>query len=176
MGDAPPASSGLHRAGSVGRSGKGVRLWAVVLASVTLVWTATMLASLHGRFLDRLLAPWDVFASDFFQTPRGFLNLLAGNNIFLTELSDYGPYATLYFNHPLLALAVGLGPRPCPPGRPSARLPARWSACWLSVLGRWPPPSTIRRTRHLHTSPCSAADRATPCCGTGRWKSLSSWQ
>ena len=44
---------------------------------------------------------------DFFQIPRGFNNLLAGNSVMLTEVGDYGPYATPYLNHPLVAVAIG---------------------------------------------------------------------
>ena len=44
---------------------------------------------------------------DFFLAPRAIRNLLAGNSIFLTEISDYGPYATCFVQHPFLAVAVG---------------------------------------------------------------------
>ena len=68
-----------------------------------------MLLSLRWRFLDRLAAGTGHMriGNDFFSTPRGFRNLLAGNNIFLTELDDYGPYATWFVNHPLVAAVVG---------------------------------------------------------------------
>ncbi len=42
-----------------------------------------------------------LIGSDFFQTPRGFRNLLAGNNIYLTEISDYGPLCHLIFQSPV---------------------------------------------------------------------------
>ncbi len=70
-----------------------------------------MLAStLHWRFLDVVSGntPDGPIGIDFFQAPRGYRNLLAGNNIYLTEISDYGPsYATSFFDHPFLAVAVG---------------------------------------------------------------------
>ena len=92
------------------------KVLAAVLLAITAVWAAAMLASLHWRFLDRLVAFSDIFGSDFFQTPRAFRNLLAGNNIFLTELSDYGdPRSTVFFNHPFLAVAAGSWTAPWSP-------------------------------------------------------------
>ncbi len=84
-------------------------IWRAIFLGATAVWVAAMLASLHWRFLDRFVVATrnGRIGWDFFQTPRGFRNLLAGNSIFLTEISDYGPYATAYFNHPFVAVAVG---------------------------------------------------------------------
>ena len=76
-----------------------------------------MVASLWWRFLDYVV--WTTASCsigwDFFQMPRGFLNLLAGNSIFFTEISDYGPYATCYHTHPFVAIAVGPWTAPLPP-------------------------------------------------------------
>ena len=82
---------------------------AVALAALVVVWTATMLVSLRWQFLDRFFAgTWiGTLGIDFFQIPRGFRNLLAGNSIFFTEIDNYGPRATPYFNHPLVAVAIG---------------------------------------------------------------------
>ena len=94
------------------------RLCAFVLLGLTAVWVAAMLASaLRWRFLDPLAGfSGCPIGQDFFQTPRGWRNLLAGNNIFLTEICDYGPaYATVFFNHPFVALAVGAWTAPLPP-------------------------------------------------------------
>ena len=68
-----------------------------------------MLASLKWHFLDRFFAGATIgkMGIDFFQIPRGFNNLLAGNSMMLTEVGDYGPYATPYLNHPLVAVAIG---------------------------------------------------------------------
>ena len=86
-----------------------IRWPATALTIVTVIWTVLMLASLKWRFLDRLVAgtAHGRIADDFFQVPRGYLNLLAGNSIFLTEMGNYGPYCSMYLNHPFLATAIG---------------------------------------------------------------------
>ncbi len=68
-----------------------------------------MLASLHWHFLDPFVAGAfnHRIAVDFFQTPCGFKNLVAGNNIFLTEICDYVDFGSAYHTHPLLAVVVG---------------------------------------------------------------------
>ena len=88
---------------------KKAAVWpAILFVIAAVVWTAVMMASLHWRFLDRFVGVADgPIGLDFFQTPRGYNNLLMGNSIFATELSDYGPYATPYLYHPVVALAVG---------------------------------------------------------------------
>jgi hypothetical protein len=88
---------------------KTIRWPAVVLLIITFAWTATMMASLRWRFLDPFVvgATHGKIGYDFFQNPRGFANLLAGNNIYVTEISDYGPYATPFFCHPMVAMVVG---------------------------------------------------------------------
>jgi hypothetical protein len=91
---------------------QATKRWAwgrAVLILVTVVWTSLMLASLHWRFLDRFTAGTyhGRIAIDFFQTPRGFQNLVNGNNLFLSETVDFGPYTTSYFYHPAMVLAIG---------------------------------------------------------------------
>jgi hypothetical protein len=80
-----------------------------VFMAVTTVWTTAMLSSLRWRFLDPFVAGTvhTRIGLDFFQTPRAFKNLVAGNNLFLTEISDYGPYSTSYYYHPFAAIIVG---------------------------------------------------------------------
>jgi tetratricopeptide (TPR) repeat protein len=99
---------------------------AILFAVAAAVWTALMVASLEWRFLDRfIVGSWHGnIGSDFFQIPRGYKNLLIGNNIFLTDISTYGPYATMYLNHPFLAVAVGPWTAPLAP----------WTAFWLFVV------------------------------------------
>lgn len=88
---------------------KTTRWPAFALAGVTLAWTATMLASLRWHFLDPFVSGIlnHEIAPDFFQVPCGFKNLVAGNNIFLTEISDYFTARSAYHTHPLLAVVVG---------------------------------------------------------------------
>ena len=117
MSDAPSANSISNRPEPVRAPSKAAKRWAVFLVVVTAVWTLAMLASLQWRFLDRFIASSDSgrMGWDFFLAPRAFRNLLAGNSIFLTEISDYGPYATSYVQHPFLAVAVGPWTAPWPP-------------------------------------------------------------
>ena len=85
-------------------------LWlAAAFAMATVLWTGVMLASLKWHFLDRFSVgtPDRRVGVDFFQVPRGYENLFHGNSIFLTELSDFGPYSTPYVLHPCVAIAVG---------------------------------------------------------------------
>jgi hypothetical protein len=79
------------------------------LIVVTVAWTLAMLASLRERFLDLFVVGTSHvhIGLDFFSTPRGFRNLMAGGNIFLTEMDDYGPYASMFLTHPALAVIVG---------------------------------------------------------------------
>ena len=84
--------------------------WPAILFAVAAVaWTAVMMASLEWQFLDRfVVGSWHGKTGiDFFQIPRGYSNLLMGNSIFLTDINDYGPFATMYLNHPCLAVAIG---------------------------------------------------------------------
>ncbi len=85
-----------------------------------------MMASLQWRFLDRfVVGSWHgKIGIDFFQIPRGYHNLLIGNSIFLTDINDYGPYATMYLNHPSLAVAIGPWTAPLAPR----------TAFWLFVV------------------------------------------
>jgi tetratricopeptide (TPR) repeat protein len=106
--------------------GKAAMWLAILFAVVTVVWTVTMIASLHWRFLDKFVlgAAHGIIGIDFFQIPRGYANLLLGNNIFLTETGTYGPDATMYLNHPFVAVAVGPWTAPLAP----------WPAFWLFVV------------------------------------------
>ncbi len=85
-----------------------------------------MMASLKWQFLDRfVVGSWHGrMGADFFQIPRGYNNLLIGNNIFLTDVGIYGPYATSYLNHPFLAVAIGPWTAPLAP----------WTAFWVFVV------------------------------------------
>ncbi len=105
--------------------GKAVVWPAILFAIATVVWTVTMIASLHWRFLDRFVlgAEHGLIGIDFFQLPRGYDNLLLGNNIFLTETGTYGSDATMYLYHPFVAVAVGPWTAPLAP----------WTAFWLFV-------------------------------------------
>jgi tetratricopeptide (TPR) repeat protein len=105
--------------------GKAGTWLAILFASATVVWTVTMIASLHWRFLDKFVlgAGHGIIGIDFFQIPRGYANLLLGNNIFLTETGTYGPDASMYLNHPFVAVAVGPWTAPLAP----------WTAFWLFV-------------------------------------------
>ena len=101
--------------------------WPAILFAVAVVaWTATMLISLQWRFLDRfVVGSWHGrMGIDFFQIPRGYRNLLIGNSIFLTDINDYGSFATMYLNHPLLAVAIGPWTAPLAPR----------AAFWLFVV------------------------------------------
>ena len=97
---------------------KKAAVWpAILFAIATVVWTAVMLASLHWRLLDRfVVSAWHGrIGVDFFQIPRGYDNLRIGNSIFLTDTGTYGPYATMYLNHPFVAVAVGPWTAPLAP-------------------------------------------------------------
>ena len=104
----------------VGRPIKASRYqaWASsILIVAAVVWTLAMIASLQVRFLDRFVvgAARGFIGIDFFQAPRGFRNLISGSNIFLTEMDDYGPYATAFLNHPMVAVAIGSWTAPLAP-------------------------------------------------------------
>ncbi len=88
---------------------KKAALWPAILFSIAVVaWTTAMMVSLKWGFLDSLCKTGHgPIGLDFFQAPRGYNNLLIGNSIFATEIGDYGPYATPYLYHPVVALAVG---------------------------------------------------------------------
>jgi len=94
------------------------QVWGSTMLIAVEVWTLAMILSLRERFLDRFVngASHGLIGLDFFSTPRGFRNLISGSNIYLTELDNYGPYATTFFTHPILAAAVG---------------------SWTSVLAPW---------------------------------------
>ncbi len=98
---------------------------AILFAIAAIVWTVVMMASLHWRFLDRFVAgTWhSEMGLDFFQLTRGYNNLLIGNNIFCTDLGEYGPYATPCLCHPFVAVAVGPWTAPLAP----------WTGFWLFV-------------------------------------------
>ena len=94
--------------------------------AAAVLWTAAMLGSLEWRYLDPFVAgaAHGRIGADFFQTPRALQILAAGNNMFLTEISDYGPYyATSYYYHPLAAIFVGPWTAPFEP----------WTAYWVFV-------------------------------------------
>ncbi len=99
---------------------------AILFAVAAAVWTVTMMASLKWQFLDQfVVGSWHGhMGTDFFQIPRGYNNLLLGINIFLTDLNDYGPSATMYLNHPFLAVAIGPWTAPLAP----------WTAFWVFVV------------------------------------------
>ena len=99
---------------------------AILFAIAAAVWTALMITSIEWQFLDRfVVGSWHGnIGIDFFQIPRGYKNLLIGNSIFLTDINAYGPYATMYLNHPFLAVAVGPWTAPLAP----------WTAFWLFVV------------------------------------------
>jgi len=97
---------------------KKAAVWpAILFATAAVAWTAVMVASLHWRFLDRfVVGAWHgQIGIDFFQIPRGYGNLLIGNSIFLTDTGAYGPYATMYLYHPLVAVAIGPWTAPLAP-------------------------------------------------------------
>ena len=97
---------------------KKAAVWpAILFATAAVAWTAAMVASLHWRFLDRfVIGAWHgLIGINFFQVPRGYDNLLIGNSIFLTDTGTYGPYATPYYNHPLVAVAIGPWTAPLAP-------------------------------------------------------------
>jgi hypothetical protein len=77
---------------------------------VTALWLATFIFSLHynwlgGFFFDTSHA--HVQGIDFFPVERAFLNLAAGRSEFDTFALNYGPNATWFLYHPLLALVIG---------------------------------------------------------------------
>jgi hypothetical protein len=99
-----------------------VRLWhtpitfaiwcSTILIVAVVVWTLTMLVSLHElhqRFLDRFVvgASHGCIGLDFYSTPSGFRNLMSGSNIFLTEMDDYSPFASMFLTHPVVAVLIG---------------------------------------------------------------------
>jgi len=98
--------------------GKAAMRPAILFATVAVVCAVAMVASLRWRFLDRCFveARHGLIGLDFFQLPRGYDNLLIGNNIFLTDIGTYGPYATPYLYHPFMVVAVGPWTAPLAPG------------------------------------------------------------
>ncbi|HTU24784.1 MAG TPA: tetratricopeptide repeat protein [Pirellulales bacterium] len=87
-----------------------LELWGSALVMVLVVaWTCVMILSLKERFLDRFCQGTyqSALGADFFCNPRGFRNLAAGSNIFLTQSDNYGPYATQFLSHPMVAVVVG---------------------------------------------------------------------
>jgi len=97
---------------------KKAAVWpAILFAIAAVVWTTMMMASLKWRFLDGfVVGSWHGrIGIDFFQIPRGYDNLLLGNSIFCTDVGVYGPYATPYLYHPLVAVAVGPWTEPLAP-------------------------------------------------------------
>jgi len=89
--------------------GKSSRWLATALTFVTVAAALTMMASLKWRYLDRFVAGarHNKIGFDFFPVPRGFINLMKGTSIFLSEVSDYGPYGSWYLYHPFVAVAFG---------------------------------------------------------------------
>ncbi len=106
--------------------GKAAASLALLFVVAAVAWTATMMASLEWRFLDRFVVSTrhGHLGIDFFQIPRGYNNLLIGNSIFLTDVGMYGPYASPYLNHPFLAVAIGPWTAPLAP----------WTAFWVCVV------------------------------------------
>jgi hypothetical protein len=80
-----------------------------LLRSLAVVGAVAMTLSLFFGFFDRFLLTmqYGEIGIDFFSVPRAWINLLHGENIFATEICDYGPYATWYPYHPALSVAVG---------------------------------------------------------------------
>jgi hypothetical protein len=94
------------------------QVWgSTLLIVVTVAWTLAMMVSLRERFLDRFVAGTShgLIGFDFFSAPRGFDNLISGSNIFLTEMDDYGPYASMFLTHPMVAVAIGSWTAPLEP-------------------------------------------------------------
>ncbi|MDX1946396.1 MAG: glycosyltransferase 87 family protein, partial [Pirellulaceae bacterium] len=92
---------------------------AVALPWLTLAWIGVMLASLYWGFLNRfVIGSWHgAWGLDFFSVPRAWENLLAGESIYDTAASQFGPRptATWYPYHPVLAVVVGSWTRQLPP-------------------------------------------------------------
>ena len=97
-----------------------------ILIAIALAWTVAMMVSLRKGFLDRFVAStWcGKPGLDFFCAPRGFDNLISGDNIYLTEMSDYGPYGAAFLSHPMVAVAIGFWTIPLAP----------WTAYGLSSV------------------------------------------
>jgi hypothetical protein len=77
---------------------------------ITALWLIVLLSSLHtgwlsGFFFDATHA--HVQGIDFFPVERAFLNFTAGRSQYDTFALVYGPYASWYLYHPLLALILG---------------------------------------------------------------------
>ncbi len=97
---------------------KAFQAWgSAILIALVVAWTVTMIVSLHERFLDRFVVGTNhqAIGIDFFGTPKGFRNLVSGSNIYLTEMDDFGPYATAYLSHPMVAVAIGPWTAPLEP-------------------------------------------------------------
>jgi hypothetical protein len=78
--------------------------------SATAAWVAILLASLRYGLLDRFFfdsSHAHVQGIDFFPVVRAFLSVLHGHSAYDTFSINYGPYATWFLYHPLLALAIG---------------------------------------------------------------------
>jgi tetratricopeptide (TPR) repeat protein len=92
-------------------------VWRGILFAIAgVVWIGVTIVSVKWGWPEILGAlPNGSIGVDFFHTPRGYNNLLMGNSIFATELSDYGPYASPYLYHPAVALAVGPWTAPLAP-------------------------------------------------------------
>ena len=84
--------------------------WAKIVWVFTSLWMLVLMGSLKfgwlgGFFFDSSHA--HVQGIDFFPVVRAFLNLTAGRSEFDTFALAYGPYATWFLYHPLLALGIG---------------------------------------------------------------------
>jgi hypothetical protein len=88
---------------------KGKTAAAMVWAA-TAAWVAVLLASLRYGLLDRFFfdsSHAHVQGIDFFPVVRAFLSILNGHSAYDTFSVNYGPYATWFLYHPLLALTLG---------------------------------------------------------------------
>lgn len=83
---------------------------AALVWSATAVWIVVLLASLRYGLLDRFFfdsSHAHVQGIDFFPVVRAFLSVLHGHSAYDTFSVNYGPYATWFLYHPLLAVALG---------------------------------------------------------------------
>jgi len=83
---------------------------AAIVWVATAAWVAVLLASLRYGLLDRFFfdsSHAHVQGIDFFPEVRAFLSVLHGHSAYDTFSVNYGPYATWFLYHPLLALALG---------------------------------------------------------------------
>jgi len=83
---------------------------AALVWSATAVWIVVLLASLRYGLLDRFFfdsSHAHVQGIDFFPVVRAFLSVLHGHSAYDTFSVNYGPYATWFLYHPLLAPALG---------------------------------------------------------------------